>query len=99
MLVAYPIIYRVLAPSQVVGNGISEPSTEVQNLEVKPCSDADVSMPALVVFHHIRRIRVSFGSMALCQMGDQPQVSWGLVKCLYAILPQWSFDPHFLNKW
>ena len=48
MLVAYPIIYRVLAPSQVVGNGISEPSTVVQNLEVKPCSDADVSMPALV---------------------------------------------------
>ena len=26
-LVVYPIIYRVLAPSQVVGNGISEPST------------------------------------------------------------------------
>ena len=48
MLVAYPIMYRVLAPSQVVGNGVSEPSTVVQNLEVKPCSDADVSMPALV---------------------------------------------------
>ena len=26
-LVDYPIIYKVLAPSQVVGNGISEPST------------------------------------------------------------------------
>jgi len=25
----YPIIYRVLAPSQVVGTGISEPSTVV----------------------------------------------------------------------
>ena len=26
-MVVFPIIYRVLAPSQVVGNGISEPST------------------------------------------------------------------------
>ena len=29
-LVVYPIIYRVLAPSQVVGLGISEPSTVSQ---------------------------------------------------------------------
>ena len=29
-LVVYPIIYRVFSTSQVVGNGISEPSTVVQ---------------------------------------------------------------------
>ena len=38
----YPIIYRVLAPSHVVGNGISEPSTvslQHQTLTCLTCLD------------------------------------------------------------